>query len=127
MPTAGFGMRRPRRASPSSTGRLWSPTPRRERMGRRDRRSWPPSTPSRALPREAGRGVTPEQLLRGGQLEEAIAALGTELRTQPQDAQRRTFLFELLCFAGEHERAQRQLDVVASASKEARMGALLYL
>jgi len=71
--------------------------------------------------------VTPDELLRGGQLDEAIAALGAELRIHPDNAQRRTFLFELLCFAGEHERAQKQLDIVASASKEARLGALLYL
>lgn len=71
--------------------------------------------------------MTGEELFRAGQLDEAIASLGAELRQKPADAQRRTFLFELLCFAGAHERAQQQLDVVASASKEARLGALLYL
>jgi type VI secretion system protein ImpE len=71
--------------------------------------------------------VTAETLLQAGQLDEAIASLGAELRVKPDDAQRRTFLFELLCFAGAHERARQQLEVVAGASKEARMGALLYL
>ena len=71
--------------------------------------------------------MTAEELLRAGRLDEAIASLGAELRLKPADAQRRTFLFELLCFAGAHERAQKQLEVVAGASKEARLGALLYL
>lgn len=70
--------------------------------------------------------MTADELLRAGRLDEAIASLGVELRSNPTDAQRRTFLFELLCFAGEHERALKQLDVVAGASKQARMGALLY-
>ncbi len=42
------------------------------------------------------------------------------------DAQRRTFLFELLCFAGDFDRAVKHLDVVAQGTKEANMGALLY-
>lgn len=67
-----------------------------------------------------------EELLRAGQLNEAIASLGVELRGNPTDAQRRTFLFELLCFAGEHERAAKQLEVLAGGGREAHMGALLY-
>ncbi len=66
-------------------------------------------------------------LLREGRLDEAIEALGAELRSHPDDAQRRTFLFELLCFAGQHDRAERQLDVLAQRGREARLGALLYL
>lgn len=66
-------------------------------------------------------------LLREAKLDEAIEALGAELRSHPDDAQRRTFLFELLCFAGQHDRAERQLDVLAQRSREARMGGLLYL
>src|SRR4029077_9094547 len=55
-----------------------------------------------------------------------IEALGVGLRSNPADAQRRTFLFELLCFAGAHDRAEKQLDVLAGASREADMGALVY-
>jgi type VI secretion system protein ImpE len=65
-------------------------------------------------------------LYRAGQLQPAIEALGQELRKQPLDTRRRTFLFELLCFAGEYERAGKQLDVLADASKEAAAGALVY-
>lgn len=66
------------------------------------------------------------ELYRAGRLNEAIQALGTALRSDPTDAQRRTFLFELLCFAGEYDRAEKQLDVLAGSSTETEMGALLY-
>ena len=65
-------------------------------------------------------------LYKAGQLQPAIEALGTELRKQPTDAKRRTFLFELLCFAGEYDRAAKQLDVLADSSKDAGSGAMLY-
>lgn len=53
-------------------------------------------------------------------------ALGEELKKQPLDARRRTFLFELLCFAGEYDRAEKHLNVLADASSEAAAGAMLY-
>ena len=56
----------------------------------------------------------------------AITALGEELKKQPLDARRRTMLFELLCFAGEYDRAERQLDMLADSSKEAIAGILVY-
>ena len=67
-----------------------------------------------------------DQLFQAGQIEEAVRALGAELRDSPGNAQRRTFLFELLCFAGEYERAGKQLDVLAQSSPAAELGALLY-
>lgn len=65
-------------------------------------------------------------LLRAGRLSEAIQALTEEVRQAPANAQRRTFLFELLCFAGEYDRAERQLDALSSDNKNVQMGALLY-
>lgn len=65
-------------------------------------------------------------LYRAGQLQPAIEALGVELKKQPLDARRRTFLFELLCFAGEYDRAAKQLDILSDSSKEAAAGAMLY-
>jgi type VI secretion system protein ImpE len=38
----------------------------------------------------------------------------------------RIFLFELLCFAGEYDRAEKHLAVLSEASAEAATGALLY-
>jgi type VI secretion system protein ImpE len=66
------------------------------------------------------------QLFDAGKLNPAIEALSTELRDNPTDTQRRTFLFELLCFAGNYDRAEKQLDVLAAGGMEAGMGALLY-
>lgn len=67
-----------------------------------------------------------QQLYQTGRLEEAIEALVAVLRDDPANARQRTFLFELLCFAGEYDRAERQLDVIARGTQEASMGALLY-
>ena len=67
-----------------------------------------------------------QSLYRAGQLQPAIDALGGELKKQPLDTRRRTFLFELLCFAGDYDRATKQLDVLADASPEASAGAMLY-
>jgi type VI secretion system protein ImpE len=66
------------------------------------------------------------ELYAAGQLDEAVRALGSELRNDPTDTRRRTFLFELLCFTGEYDRAEKQLDILADAGKEAAMGTLLY-
>ncbi|HEY6447480.1 MAG TPA: type VI secretion system accessory protein TagJ [Acidobacteriaceae bacterium] len=65
-------------------------------------------------------------LYRAGQLQPAIDALGVELKKQPLDTKRRTFLFELLCFAGDYDRAAKQLDILSDSSKEAAAGAMLY-
>jgi type VI secretion system protein ImpE len=70
--------------------------------------------------------MTARELYQAGQLGPAIQALGAELRDNPTDTRRRTFLFELLCFAGEYERAVKHLDVLAGSGPDAATGALLY-
>src|SRR5229473_1844184 len=70
--------------------------------------------------------MTPQQLFQAGQLDEAIQALSAEVRDNPQDVKRRTFLFELLCFSGDLSRAEKHLDLAAQGSQQAEMGALLY-
>jgi type VI secretion system protein ImpE len=70
--------------------------------------------------------MTAQSLFQAGRLDDAIGALNTELRSNPTDSQRRTFLFELLCFAGNYDRAEKQLDILSQGSKEAAMGTLLY-
>ena len=67
------------------------------------------------------------ELFQAGQLNEAVQALGAEVRDNPTDVRRRTFLFELLCFQGEYDRAEKHLNVLADATPDARMGAVLYL
>lgn len=66
------------------------------------------------------------QLFQEGRLDEAIDALGAEVRDNPTDAQRRSFLFELLCFAGQYDRAEKHLAIIGSGGRDAEMGALLY-
>jgi type VI secretion system protein ImpE len=70
--------------------------------------------------------MTPLELYRAGELRAAIKALGDELRSNPLDVKRRTFLFELLCFAGEYDRAEKQLNVLADTNSQALAGTLLY-
>jgi type VI secretion system protein ImpE len=70
--------------------------------------------------------MNPAQLLAAGKLKEAIAALGAEIRQNPTDTRRRIFLFELLAFAGEFDRAAKHLNVLAEANHDAELGALLY-
>jgi type VI secretion system protein ImpE len=71
--------------------------------------------------------MTARDHLQAGKLREAIQALGVELRDNPTDARRRTFLFELLCFAGEYDRAEKHLNVLAGDNSHAELGAVLYL
>lgn len=61
-----------------------------------------------------------------GRLDAAIEQLGVELRDHPTDTQRRTFLFELLVFSGNYDRAEKQLDVLARAGQKEEMGTMLY-
>ena len=70
--------------------------------------------------------MTAKELYRDGRLREAIKALGDELRSNPLDATRRTFLFELLLFAGEYDRAEKQIDLLATTDPKSAGGALLY-
>lgn len=64
--------------------------------------------------------------LRDGRLREALEALNVGVRDNPADSRRRTFLFELLCFAGEYERADKQLEVLGQAGPQSELGVLLY-
>jgi type VI secretion system protein ImpE len=70
--------------------------------------------------------MTVQQLLQSGQLDKAVKALTAEVREDPTDSKRRTFLFELLCFAGDFSRAEKQLDVLSQGGPQSEMGALFY-
>jgi type VI secretion system protein ImpE len=67
-----------------------------------------------------------KDLFAAGKVTEAISALGTWLRDNPADVSQRTFLFELLCVAGQYDRAEKQLSVLSQGSKEAQLGATMY-
>ncbi len=70
--------------------------------------------------------VTPKELFKQGKVREAIQTLTAYLRERPSDTAQRTFLFELLCFAGEYTRAEKQLAVLANGSVEKETGAIVY-
>ncbi len=70
--------------------------------------------------------MSARDLFAAGRLSEAIQALSAELRDNPTDDRRRTFLFELLCFAGDYDRAEKQLVILAQGGPQAEMGTLLY-
>jgi type VI secretion system protein ImpE len=55
-----------------------------------------------------------QTLVREGQLDEAIAAMNGEVRANPTDVGRRASLAELLCVAGNLERADTLLDSVST-------------
>ncbi|MGD0908267.1 MAG: type VI secretion system accessory protein TagJ [Candidatus Acidiferrales bacterium] len=70
--------------------------------------------------------MKPIEAFKAGKLDEAIAALGDELRRNPADSKSRTFLFELLCFSGDYDRAEKHLAVLAQSGSQSDLGALLY-
>jgi len=67
-----------------------------------------------------------KQLFQEGNVRDAQQALSATLRVRPDDTAARTFLFELLCFSGDWDRAERQLAVLAEGSQQTELGALLY-
>jgi type VI secretion system protein ImpE len=67
-----------------------------------------------------------KELLDAGHLSAAIEQLSQEVRSHPADSRLRTFLFELLCFAGDYERAERQLDVISHQSPSTEVGVQVY-
>ncbi len=70
--------------------------------------------------------MTARELYQAGRLNEAIQAIGAEVRDHPTDVRRRTFLFELLCFAGEFDRAEKHLNILADSGPDAATGVLIY-
>jgi len=70
--------------------------------------------------------MTAKELLDAGKVREAESVLTAALRNNPTDTAQRTFLFELLCFSGQYDRAEKQLGVLAQGRKESEMGAVLY-
>jgi type VI secretion system protein ImpE len=67
-----------------------------------------------------------DEYLRAGNLKEAIQELNEQVRRNPLDIKLRTFLFELLCFAGEYDRCEKQLGILAQSDKDSQIGSLVY-
>jgi type VI secretion system protein ImpE len=70
--------------------------------------------------------VKARELFEAGKVREAERELTTYLRDHPMDVAERTFLFELLCFSGDYDRAEKQLSVLAQGHADRELGAVLY-
>jgi type VI secretion system protein ImpE len=69
---------------------------------------------------------TPKELLDAGRLDAALETLTQEVKSNPTDATRRIFFFELLCFAGQWDRAEKQIDALSQENPQAALGVQVY-
>ncbi len=67
-----------------------------------------------------------KKLLESGDLSGAIEAVLESVRANPTNIPARIFLFELSCFAGDWDRATKQLDVIGHQDAHAMVGALIF-
>ncbi|MDH5586229.1 MAG: tetratricopeptide repeat protein [Nitrospirota bacterium] len=66
------------------------------------------------------------EFLEKGQLSEAIKEMTQEVKAHPADSRARTFLFELLCFSGDLNRAKNQLEALDTQDPKADLGIDFY-
>jgi type VI secretion system protein ImpE len=67
-----------------------------------------------------------KELLDAGKLQTATEFLIQEVREHPADSWRRTLLFELLCFNGDWDRAEKQLELLSKEKVETEIGVQVY-
>lgn len=67
-----------------------------------------------------------KDLLDSNQLSAAVDELTRDVKAHPTDTHLRTFLFELLCFQGEYQRAVKQLDVIGLKDEKTGVGIEVY-
>src|SRR5207248_1727183 len=67
-----------------------------------------------------------KQQLDAGNLSGAIEAALAHVKSKPTDVSARIFLFELSCFSGDWDRAEKQLDVIGTQDPNAMIGSLIY-
>jgi type VI secretion system protein ImpE len=65
-------------------------------------------------------------LLEAGDLKGATDLALAQVKAKPTDESARIFLFELACFAGDWDRAGRQLDVIGHQDSNAMISSLIY-
>lgn len=70
--------------------------------------------------------MTASELFQAGKLSEAIQAATAEIKAAPAATDRRTLLFELLCFAGNLDRAEKQLDFIAQQDARSEWAVQVY-
>jgi type VI secretion system protein ImpE len=67
-----------------------------------------------------------DELFRTGRLAEAVQAQTAAVKANPADPARRTFLFELLVFSGDLDRARKQLDALRHDDIELEAAVAIY-
>src|SRR5512141_1917662 len=67
-----------------------------------------------------------QALLASDKLDEAIAAMNGEVRSHPADVDRRANLAELLCVAGNLDRADTILDAISDLDPSTGVGVALF-
>lgn len=70
--------------------------------------------------------MTASERYQAGDLSGAIAAITEEVKKTPTDTSKRGFLCELLCFNGDLERADQQLDTIGKQDPQAVLGLALF-
>jgi type VI secretion system protein ImpE len=70
--------------------------------------------------------MTAKELYQAGRLQEAIDAASAEVKAQPSAVGPRAFFCELLCFVGQLERADKQLDTLSQLNPDAAVGVALF-
>jgi type VI secretion system protein ImpE len=73
-----------------------------------------------------GARVKAKELLDANQLSAAISELTQDVKAHPTDTRLRTFLFEALCFQGDYQRAEKQLEVIGVQNEKAGIGIEIY-
>ncbi len=66
------------------------------------------------------------ELYDAGNLREAITAQSSAVKSKPTDVDARGFLCELLCFAGDLDRADKQLEAMGHQAPEAMLGVSMF-
>lgn len=70
--------------------------------------------------------MTSHDFFQAGQLQDAIDAAIADVKKHPGDTGKRAFFCELLCFAGDLERADKQLDLLSTQLPESAMQVALF-
>ena len=70
--------------------------------------------------------MTARELFDAAKLNDAIAAALEDVKKAPTDTGKRGFLAELLCFAGDLERADKQLDALGHQDPQVMVGVSLF-
>lgn len=70
--------------------------------------------------------MTPKELFDAGRLDEAIEAVQAQVKGHPADLSVRGLLCELLCFAGQLDRADTQLDMIGHQDAQSMLGVALF-